>query len=144
MGINYFRSFEDVDPIRSRTMSCIRSEKNRSTEWRLRAILVNAGIRGWHMHPISIKGKPDFVFEKQKLAIFVDGCFWHGCKICYRRPKSRQKYWDLKLVLNRKRDHKVNRILKQDGYHILRFWEHDIEEHPKKLVKKILDYLNKS
>jgi len=123
-------------------MSCIRSSKNRSTERRLRSILVGSGVRGWIMHASDLEGRPDFVFEHQKIAIFVDGCFWHGCRICYRRPKSRQRYWDWKLSINRKRDRKVNLILKRNGYRVLRFWEHEVQEYLQQVLKKIISSLH--
>jgi DNA mismatch endonuclease (patch repair protein) len=71
-------------------------------------------------------GKPDFVFRHVRLAVFVDGCFWHGCPRCYRRPKSNRRFWDEKMAYNRDRARLVNRELRRRGWQILRIWEHDL------------------
>jgi len=75
------------------------------------------------MHVSDLPGSPDFCFPSDKLALFVDGCFWHGCPTCYRPPKSNVPYWRLKIERNRKRDLKVKRELRKLGWTILRFWE---------------------
>ena len=85
------------------------------------------GIRGWTMYGSGILGTPDFVFSRARAAVFVDGCFWHGCSRCYRRPHSNQAYWDSKVLQNRIRDRKVTRQLKRDGWRVLRFWEHTVQ-----------------
>jgi DNA mismatch endonuclease (patch repair protein) len=92
---------------RSRVMARVRSQRNRSTEWRLRACLIRAGIRGWKLNPPDIHGKPDFAFREQRLLLFVDGCYWHGCPKCYRRPSSNMDYWDAKVTRYRSRDAKT-------------------------------------
>ena len=85
---------------RSAIMSKVRSKGNRSTERRLSAALAKAAISGWRVCSDDIHGKPDFFFPEIRLAVFVDGCFWHGCPKCYRRPKSKTEYWDKKLKRN--------------------------------------------
>lgn len=105
-------------------MACVRSERNRSTEWRLRAGLIQAGVRGWRLHPMGILGKPDFVFWERRLLVFVDGCYWHGCPKCYRRPSSNREYWDAKVARNRSRDARTTAKLRRDGWHVMRVWEH--------------------
>ena len=118
---------DNVSPeIRSKVMAKVRSDRNRSTEWRLRASLIRAGFRGWKMNPPDVHGKPDFVFRSLKAAIFVDGCFWHGCKTCKRTPKSNTGYWDNKIERNRKRDRAVSARLRKDGWRVLRVWEHQL------------------
>lgn len=112
--------------IRSRVMAQVRSQRNRSTEWRLRACLIRAGIRGWQLNPIDICGKPDFAFREQRVLLFVDGCYWHGCPKCYRRPSSNRDYWDAKIARNRARDVKTAVWLKRDGWRVLRIWEHQL------------------
>ncbi len=119
-------------------MSKIRSKGNKSTEKRLRAHLVSAGIRGWHLNAKHIVGTPDVVFEAERLALFVDGCFWHGCPDCYRRPKTRRKFWDAKVEGNRLRDRRVNGQLKRRGWRVLRFFECTIREQPHEVLRKIL------
>ena len=111
---------------RSRIMSRIRSKGNVSTERRLRFAMVRAGIRGWLMHAKSVQGSPDFFFPSKGLAVFVDGCFWHGCLSCYRRPKSRRDYWDKKLLRNITRDRRVNETLRSRRISLLRIWEHEV------------------
>ena len=118
---------DTVSPeVRSRVMARVRSQRNRSTEWRLRASLVRAGVRGWKLSPNGILGKPDFAFRKQRLLLFVDGCYWHGCSKCYRRPSSHEEYWDRKVARNRERDRRTTAQLKQDGWRVLRIWEHQL------------------
>jgi DNA mismatch endonuclease (patch repair protein) len=131
------RDFVNVDPMRSHTMSRIRGRGNRSTEGRVRAALACAGIRGWRLHPKDIIGTPDFYFPGAQIVVFIDGCFWHGCKSCYRRPHSRQTYWDLKLARNKKRDRQVNRLLRKSGYRLLRFWEHDAVGRLSSIIRSI-------
>ena len=70
--------------------------------------------------------RPDMVFVGAKLAVFVDGCFWHGCPICYKPPSSRHEYWSSKLRRNFEHDQYVNNNLKDSGYMVIRFWEHEI------------------
>jgi DNA mismatch endonuclease (patch repair protein) len=111
---------------RSRVMAQVRSNRNRSTEWRVRACLIRSGIRGWTLNSAGLIGKPDFVFPMQRLVVFVDGCFWHGCPRCYRRPASHTEYWDAKRARNRARDKKVTSGLKKEGWNVLRIWEHQL------------------
>lgn len=112
---------------RSRRMSQVRLRGNRSTEWRLRAALIAGGIRGWKMHVRSIPGIPDFIFPALKIVIFVDGCFWHGCRRCARAvPSSNRPYWAPKLRRNIHRARQVNRQLHRKGYAVVRIWEHEL------------------
>lgn len=120
--------------VRSRTMSAIKSRGNRSTELKFRMALVRLGISGWCMHPREIEGCPDFFFPEHRLAVFVDGCFWHGCPQCYRRPGSRQEYWDNKLARNIKRDRQIDESLGAKGYKVVRIWEHQLLGNPKQLI----------
>lgn len=123
-------------------MSRIRSKGNRSTERKLRSSLVGAGVSGFKLHPKSLIGRPDFVFPDQKLAVFVDGCFWHGCPDCYIRPQTSQAYWDEKLSRNQKRDAKVNAELKATGWSVFRIWEHQLK-HPKRVRRAIIRRLRR-
>lgn len=122
---------------RSRIMASIRSKGNKSTEKRMRAYLVNAGIKGWRLNPRGIPGKPDFVFDNERLAIFIDGCFWHGCPRCFRPPKSSTNYWETKIDYNRARDNRKTRQLQESGWRVLRFWEHELKEEPNKIISQI-------
>ncbi len=115
---------------RKKNMSRIRSRGNRSTERRLRSSLIGAGVAGFKLHDTSLPGKPDFSFAYEKVAVFVDGCFWHGCPTCYVRPKSRQSYWDEKLAKNKARDVRSNSKLEEMGWKSVRIWEHTIKNPP--------------
>jgi DNA mismatch endonuclease (patch repair protein) len=112
---------------RSSIMRAVKSKGARSTERRLRAVIVANGLRGWRMHADELPGKPDFVFTDSKIAIFVDGCFWHGCPKCYRRPHSSQSYWDTKVARNMARDKSRRAELRRLGWRVLRFWEHEVK-----------------
>jgi DNA mismatch endonuclease (patch repair protein) len=114
---------------RSEVMALIRSRGNKNTELRLRDVFRVAGITGWRRHQ-PLPGRPDFVFRKERLAVFVDGCFWHGCARCYRRPSSNRVYWDAKVQRNRARDMEVCRELRRRGWRVLRIWEHELKGAP--------------
>jgi len=122
---------------RSAIMRAVRSEHVRSTEWRFRAALISKAIKGWRMHEESLPGTPDFVFLNHKLAIFVDGCFWHGCPKCYRRPRSNRKYWDKKVSNNISRDRRNRKSLSKLGWHIMKIWEHDVLANTGQICLKI-------
>ena len=112
---------------RSALMAKVRSEGNRSTEHAVEHSLRSERIAGWTKHPSSVLGKPDFYFPAYRLALFVDGCFWHGCPKCARRiPRNRRQFWNDKLKGNRRRDQRVRRSLNRQGYHVMRIWEHTL------------------
>ena len=122
---------------RSEVMRLVRSKGNRSTELRLIAIFRESGITGWRRNQ-DLPGKPDFVFREHKLCVFVDGCFWHSCPRCYRRPTSNQEYWDAKVQRNKARDLEVSRELRARGWRILRIWEHQLRLADRKsLVRRL-------
>lgn len=112
---------------RSEVMSLIRSRGNRATELRLIAIFREFGITGWRRNQ-SLIGKPDFTFRRERVTVFVDGCFWHGCPKCYRRPNSNQQYWDAKIDANRKRDRYVSHELRSLGWQVVRIWQHQLDK----------------
>jgi DNA mismatch endonuclease, patch repair protein len=123
--------------VRSRTMAAVKSTGNRSTEVVLRARLVRAALRCWRLHARDIPGCPDFAFDDARLAVFVDGCFWHGCPSCHRAPSSNQDYWTQKVARNRARDRRTTRLLRRDGWTVLRVWECELKRDPAKVVAKI-------
>jgi DNA mismatch endonuclease (patch repair protein) len=131
--------FENVSQQRSKLMSRVRGKGNKSTELSLRLTLVRAGIRGWQMHPKSVVGCPDFYFPRNKLAVFVDGCFWHACKRRGHVPKTRSSFWSLKFARTRRRALKVAKKMRQQHIAMVRFWEHDIKRDPGLAVQKITD-----
>ncbi len=111
---------------RSEVMSRIRSHGNERTEIKLIAILRTYGITGWRRQQ-RLPGKPDFVFRRQRLAVFVDGCFWHGCRSHCRMPKSRLDYWNRKIARNKQRDLEVRKRLRSLGWRVYRIWEHSLK-----------------
>lgn len=111
---------------RSEMMSLIKSKGNKSTELRLIEIFKAYGITGWRRGQ-KLPGRPDFTFRKERVVIFVDGCFWHGCPECYKRPSTNTEFWDEKFRKNKKRDEKVSRELRQMGWKVVRIWEHQLK-----------------
>lgn len=122
---------------RSEIMAANRSSGNKSTEGRLTELLVSSGISGWRLHPKDVEGKPDFVFDSEKLLIFVDGCFWHGCKRCRHLPRTNTEFWDNKLRTNIARDKRIAHRLRRHGWHVIRIWEHELKKTPQKAIGRI-------
>lgn len=112
---------------RSEVMSRVRGKGNAATELRLVRIFRAHRITGWRRHTKTF-GSPDFIFPKLKLAVFVDGCFWHGCPEHGSMPKTNAAFWEAKITRNRERDTEVNRELKRRGWRVLRLWEHDLRK----------------
>jgi DNA mismatch endonuclease (patch repair protein) len=108
---------------RSKIMAAIRSRGNKATELKLVSILRAARITGWRRHQ-SLPGRPDFIFRSERLAVFVDGCFWHGCPRHCRMPRSNREYWRRKIARNIARDRRVTRLLLNRGWRVLRIWGH--------------------
>ena len=108
---------------RSQIMSKIKG-KNTKPELMLKEFLKGTYLR----YQPNIYGKPDFGLKNRKIAIFVDGCFWHKCPKCYKAPSSNKKFWKKKIERNIRRDKKVNRILRKEGFKVIRIWEHDIKK----------------
>lgn len=127
---------------RSYNMSRIRS-RDTGPEIKLRKLLFSEGLRGYRISA-KLPGKPDIVFRKYKLAVFIDGCFWHKCPKCFISPETRKKFWHDKIKSNVERDNKINRILEKDGWTVVRFWEHDVRKRPDKCVKKIIHTISKT
>lgn len=170
---------------RSEVMARIRSRGNRDTELALAKLLRRHGITGWRRQvvvqvpaakrrarraeaerrrrrrvrqsrPTGIR--PDFVFVKQRVAVFVDGCFWHGCPIhspparwlqnsempvtagsckAAKPRRTGKQFWRAKLATNKQRDRYVTRYLRRHGWRVVRIWEHDLANAPAKCIRKI-------
>jgi len=120
-------------------MSRIRA-KNTKPEVKLRKLLYDQGIKGYRIHH-NLLGKPDIVFTKKKIAIFIDGCFWHKCPVCFQEPETRKEFWMKKIGSNVERDLKNTQKLQEEGWIVLRFWEHEIRKTPDDVVQKILQFL---
>lgn len=116
--------FSGTPEARSRHMAAVRGKGNRTTERAVRAKLVALGVRGWVMHPHDLQGRPDFYFPDERIALFIDGCFWHGCTRCGHVPRTNSRFWSAKILRNRTRDRVVARALRNDGIAVLRIWEH--------------------
>lgn len=108
-------------------MSKIKSTGNRATEEKLVSILRGNKIRGWRRRA-KIFGSPDFVFPSARVAVFVDGCFWHGCRMHGGIPKSNRSFWAQKIARNMVRDRKVRRVLRASGWIIVRIWQHELRQ----------------
>ena len=92
-------------------------------------------------HVDSIIGKPDILFRRKKIAVFIDSDFWHGHPKRCIIPQTNINYWTAKIARNRKRDKEVTRSLKQDGWKVLRFWEFGVKNRFDKCIQKIIDEL---
>lgn len=111
---------------RSEVMSRIRGRGNKDTELTLARIFRLNRVTGWRRHQ-PVFGKPDFIFPKRKLAVFVDGCFWHGCPKHATKPKNNAAFWQKKFSANKRRDVLVTRTLRREGWRVLRIWECDLQ-----------------
>lgn len=112
---------------RSGIMSRIRSSGNAATEIRFIDIARKYKITGWRRGS-KLPGRPDFVFSRQRVAVFIDGDFWHGNSRNFRLPKSNIDYWTDKILSNKRRDRRVNRELRSRGWKVLRFWQSSLKK----------------
>lgn len=119
---------------RSALMGRVR-QKNTLPEVMLRRGLWKNGLR-YRLHT-RLPGHPDIVFVKAKIAIFVDGCFWHGCPIHGKLPKTNTRYWAKKLADNKERDQRIDQELKELGFYVIHIWEHSI----KKDLDNVVEYI---
>lgn len=123
---------------RSRCMSNVKSTRTKP-EIALRKALWSTGLR--YRVSNKLPGKPDLVFSRAKLAIFVDGCFWHQCPIHRTTPKTNASFWNKKLTDNVERDARVTLALQKEGWTVLRFWEHEVRKDLSECVHRIQDTL---
>lgn len=135
---------------RSAVMSRIRSHGNESTENSLAKLFRRHQINGWRRQmevrsgnfETKFKVKPDFIFWKRKLAVFVDGCFWHSCPTHGHQPEGNRKFWKSKFARNQARDRFVNRKLRNLGWRVIRIWECRLRKNPQSCVNRILRALH--
>ncbi|MFA5830862.1 MAG: very short patch repair endonuclease [Candidatus Paceibacterota bacterium] len=113
---------------RSKNMSAVRSRGNKTTEIELIKQFRRGKITGWRRNQKIFGIRPDFVFWKQRIAIFVHGCFWHGCKKDKTIPKTNRIFWEKKIENNKKRDRISSEILKKNGWKVMKIWEHDLKK----------------
>lgn len=119
---------------RSKIMSAILSKGNETTEIALLRLFRKNEVVGWR-RDYGLQGKPDFVFPKNKLVVFVDGCFWHGHACLKPRDSLKKGFWKEKIERNKERDKLVSKALRKDGWRVVRVWECEIEK--KKYSKKL-------
>jgi DNA mismatch endonuclease Vsr len=113
----------------SATMAAIPSQRT-SLEQQLATFMWATGLRGWRRSLKIERTRPDFAFPRYQLAVFVDGCFWHGCPQCGRRPASNTNYWNVKLDRNIQRDREQTARLQATGWTVLRLWGHEVQRDP--------------
>ncbi len=122
---------------RSEVMSRIRGRGNKDTEVALAKLLRANGISGWRRNQ-SVFGKPDFTFRQARLALFVAGCFWHGCSKHATQPKNNRAFWQRKLAVNKARDRVVNRTLRAQGWRVVRIWECELaKKNEMRMLRRI-------
>ncbi|WP_295092638.1 very short patch repair endonuclease [Ruminococcus sp.] len=119
---------------RSEIMSKVHSKKNKSTELKLIQIFKDNNIHGWQRN-YNVKGHPDFVFLEKRIAIFVDGCFWHGHDCRNTHPKENEDYWNKKRERNIKHDREITEYFKNRGWTVIRIWECELKKD--KYITKI-------
>lgn len=108
-------------------MARVKSKGNKSTEKALIKIFNENNIKGWRRN-YRVYGKPDFVFLKKRIAVFADGCFWHGHNCRNLEPKNNSQYWTLKIAANKKRDKFVTSMFEKRGWIVIRYWECEIKK----------------
>jgi len=126
---------------RSKTMAAVKSRGNASTELKMQRLLRVNKLTGWRRH-LDIVGMPDFSWPNKKVALFVDGCFWHKCPHCFRKPKSNIEYWTKKIESNKKRDRRINKALRQAEWNVIRVWECEISQ--RKTIERIRKELHEN
>jgi DNA mismatch endonuclease (patch repair protein) len=139
---------------RSERMARVRGRGNRSTEVALAGAFRKHGVRGWRRHvrlvldPPKSKTsgraksrksvRPDFVFRPARVAVFVDGCFWHACPLHGTQPEGNAAFWGEKLAANRQRDRRTSSALRRVGWVVVRLWEHDLKTRPDACVRRVV------
>jgi DNA mismatch endonuclease, patch repair protein len=137
------RSPKPKNELVSKTMSAIKA-KNTTPEMFLRKELWKNGVRGFRLHWKNVPGKPDIAFIKYKLAVFVNGCYWHRCPKCeLPLPKHNSKFWAEKFDRNADRDKRKIKLLKDQGWKVIVIWECDIKKNVIHSANTIISVLNK-
>ena len=112
---------------RSEIMKKVRSKNNKSTELKLIQIFKENNIHGWRRN-YKVKGHPDFVFLDRRIAVFVDGCFWHGHNCRNTKPKDNQNYWSQKRERNIRHDKEISELFENRGWKVIRIWECELKK----------------
>lgn len=127
---------------RSKIMSAVHSKQNKSTEMKLIKIFKENGIIGWRRN-YKVKGHPDFVFPDKKIAIFVDGCFWHGHDCRNTRPADNAEYWQKKRERNMRHDKEITALFENRGWTVIRIWECELKKKNFEKLKEQLKIITK-
>lgn len=128
---------------RSEVMKAVKSKNTKTTELKLIIIFKELDVIGWR-RTYPMKGKPDFVFPKKRVAVFVDGCFWHGHDCRNVTPKENSDFWDKKRAYNRVHDEEVTRLLMAKGWKVIRIWECELKKKNREKLYKKLECLIKN
>jgi len=146
MPRTYIRDGRAPVPADERTsalMSRIRS-KDTGPELALRSALRLLGRPGYRLHPAGVPGRPDVAFIGKRVAVFVHGCFWHGCPHCRpRRPGSNKAFWNAKLDRNKERDARKARELRRAGWRVITLWECRIRQNDTREARKVVRALDR-
>jgi DNA mismatch endonuclease, patch repair protein len=119
---------------RSKLMSRVRT-RDTGPELVLRRALWAAGLRGWRLHPKRVPGRPDLAWLGRRVAVFIDGAFWHGHPDHYWGQSG--EFWDAKIARNRARDARVNEELAADGWSIVRLWDFEVASDLESSVRRV-------
>lgn len=122
---------------RSDIMKSVRSKGNKTTELKLIEIFKDLGITGWRRH-YSVIGHPDFVFLDRRIAVFVDGCFWHGHDCRNTRPSDNEEYWDMKRSRNIAHDKEITKRFEQRQWTVIRIWECELKKKNRSILMEKL------
>lgn len=126
---------------RSRIMRRVKSTGNRSTELKLIEYFKEKHITGWRRH-YGVKGHPDFVFLDRHIAVFVDGCFWHGHDCRNTRPSANAEYWNKKRQKNVAHDKEVTALFRERGWYVIRIWECELKKKNRPLLDEKFQFLH--
>lgn len=133
-------NFYNVAEKTRKIMTSIKGKNNKTTELCFRMMLIRNGTKGWKINYNEILGKPDFYFIDERVALFIDGCYWHGCPICGHIPKTRSEFWKAKITRNQERDRIVTKENQKNGIKVLRIWEHELKNKSDRVI--IIQKLN--
>ncbi len=147
MARSYIRDGRAPIPADERTSALMSriGARNTGPEMALRLALREAGLPGYRLHYKKVPGRPDIAFVGRRVAIFVHGCFWHGCPHCRpARPKSNTGFWDQKLDRNRARDKRKAAELRRGGWQVITIWECRLKKAPALQLGRIVKALERS
>jgi DNA mismatch endonuclease (patch repair protein) len=126
--------------VRSRVMRSVKGRGNKSTELKAVRLFREHEITGWRRH-LPLSGKPDFAFPKSRVAVFIDGCFWHGHNCRNLTPAQNSDYWQAKIARNVSRDARVTKELEAKGWRVLRVWECALK-YPAQFIAQVSELIS--